>query len=65
MYVCVCNAYRESHLAEAIEKAGAGAAPTVEQLYARLGREPRCGRCVSHVQDLIRAKKKPAEIKAS
>ena len=63
MYVCVCNAYRESHLAEAIEKTAA--APTVEQLYARLGRGPRCGRCVSHVQDLIRAKKKPAEVKAS
>jgi bacterioferritin-associated ferredoxin len=55
MYVCVCNAYRESHLYEAIEESGETGALTVEQIYTRLGGGPRCGRCVMQVKDLINA----------
>jgi bacterioferritin-associated ferredoxin len=53
MYVCLCNAYRESHVREVI-KTTAGSGPvTVEQIYARLGSEPRCGQCLRHVQCMI------------
>ena len=68
MYVCLCNAYRESQVRDAISKsAGSGTTPTVEQLYARLGSHPRCGRCVSYVQDLMRnpGQEKRAETRAS
>jgi len=57
MYVCICNAYCESHLRDAVRssKGNATASVTVEQVYARLGNGPRCGRCVLHAEDLIKA----------
>jgi bacterioferritin-associated ferredoxin len=54
VYVCLCNAYRESHVRDAIEKSNSDAL-TVEELYARLGSGPRCGRCLLYVDDLIKA----------
>ena len=53
MYVCVCNAYRESHVREVVEESSGNYVVTVEQVYARLGSAPRCGRCVLYVKDLI------------
>ena len=53
VYVCVCNAYRESSVLDAIKKTAANNAATVEQIYARLGSRPRCGRCLTHVKNLI------------
>jgi bacterioferritin-associated ferredoxin len=66
VYVCLCNAYRESHVREAI-KTSAGKSPiTVEQVYARLGNGPRCGRCVMHVQCMIdTTREKPVNAKVS
>jgi bacterioferritin-associated ferredoxin len=55
VYVCICNAYRESHVCDAIKKSAGPATVTVEQVYARLGRDLRCGRCVNHVENLIKA----------
>jgi bacterioferritin-associated ferredoxin len=55
MYVCVCNAYCESHLREAVRMSNGNATVTVEQIYARLGNGPRCGRCLLHAKDLIKA----------
>jgi bacterioferritin-associated ferredoxin len=53
VFVCVCNAYRESQVRDAIKKSGGNSAITVEQVYARLGSGPRCGRCVHHVKNMI------------
>jgi bacterioferritin-associated ferredoxin len=53
VYVCVCNAYRESHVRDAIQHSREDGVPTVAQVYARLGRAPRCGRCLLYVEDLI------------
>jgi bacterioferritin-associated ferredoxin len=53
MYVCVCNAYRESHVREAINKSPQVPSLTVEQIYDRLGRKPQCGRCLTYVKSLI------------
>jgi len=53
VYVCVCNAYRESHVREAINQSASSGRVTVEQIYARLGKRPRCGRCLVHVKDMI------------
>jgi hypothetical protein len=51
---------------DVIQDSGEKAAPTVEQVYARLGGSPRCGRCVLHVKDLInRAREKRAPGNAS
>ena len=55
MYVCVCNGYCESHVRDAIQEGAENCSVTVEQIYARLGRGPRCGRCLSHVKGLINA----------
>ena len=58
MYVCICNAYRELNVRDAIRQDSVDAVPTVEQIYARLGRGPRCGRCSSQVQSMIHAIRK-------
>jgi bacterioferritin-associated ferredoxin len=55
MYVCLCNAYRESHVRDAIQNCSESDALTAEELYARLGNGPQCGRCLLYVNDLIKA----------
>ncbi|MEP3050327.1 MAG: (2Fe-2S)-binding protein [Erythrobacter sp.] len=42
MYVCICNAIRESDL----RRAAACTSGTVEQAYAALGKSPNCGQCL-------------------
>jgi len=66
VYVCVCNAYRESHVRDAIRKSNESDALTVEDLYARLGSGLRCGRCLLYVNDLIKANRgeKPVQSNA-
>jgi bacterioferritin-associated ferredoxin len=65
VYVCVCNAYRESHVRDAIKKS-ADNKVTVEQVYARLGSGPRCGRCLTHVKRMIDSnREKPATANAA
>ena len=51
MYVCLCNAFRETELREAVGR-GAG---TVAQAYAALGGAPRCGRCLGFAKEIIEA----------
>jgi bacterioferritin-associated ferredoxin len=53
VYVCVCNAYRESQVRDVIQKSAASPQMTVEEIYSRLGNGPRCGRCLPHAKDLI------------
>ena len=49
MYVCICNAIRESDLREAA-RARPGCAET---LYASLGRTPTCRQCLSDAAAII------------
>ena len=49
MFVCLCNAYRDAEIREAA-RFGARRAKDV---YAALGRGPRCGRCLAFAQGLI------------
>ena len=53
MYVCLCNAYRESQVCEAIKNSTNDT--SVKELYARLGSSPRCGQCLPYVNELIKA----------
>ena len=49
MYVCICNAIRESQirgLANAIEGGP-------EQVYAALGRTPKCRQCLDNARGIL------------
>jgi bacterioferritin-associated ferredoxin len=52
MIVCVCNAIREKDLREA---ARCGR-ERPSDVYARLGRKPKCGQCLPFAQDIISTK---------
>ena len=54
MYVCLCNAYREAQVRDAIQNSTSDSV-TVEQLYARLGSRLRCGQCALYVNEMIKA----------
>lgn len=50
MYVCICNAVRESEVRQAIEQGGAA---TAAEVYARLGVTPACGRCADTICEML------------
>lgn len=52
MIVCVCNAIREKDLRDA---ARSGRDRPCD-VYARLGRKPKCGQCLSFAQNIISMK---------
>ena len=52
MIVCVCNAIREKELRDAVRCGSEKPA----DVYARLGRKPKCGQCLSFARDLISVK---------
>ena len=49
MYVCVCNAIRESELRRAAQQVEGDA----ETIYAALGCEPQCGTCLEEADEMI------------
>jgi bacterioferritin-associated ferredoxin len=49
MYVCVCNAIRESELRYAARRGDGDA----EQLYAAMGKAPQCGTCLEEADELV------------
>lgn len=51
MVVCVCNAIREKDLRDALSEGCA----RPREVYARLGRRPKCGQCLSFAQSIINA----------
>jgi len=54
MYVCICNALRESQIRElAVERP----ADSAEEIYAVLGADPDCGTCLYYAQDVIDAER--------
>ena len=59
MIVCICNALNEETLAAAAKGAvSAGASscangPTVAQVFKQCGERPQCGKCLSHIAEII------------
>ena len=49
MYVCICNAIRESDLRVAARCTSGDA----EAVYTALGKKPNCGQCLEDAQLLI------------
>ena len=50
MYVCICNAIRESDLRRVARRTDGSA----EVAYAALGKRPNCGQCLEEAEDIIR-----------
>ena len=49
MYVCICNAIRESDLRACARRCSGGA----EAIYAALGRTPQCRQCLDEAEEII------------
>lgn len=50
MYVCVCNAIRETEL----RRAACHSRGNAESVYAQLGKRPQCGQCLDDADHVIR-----------
>ena len=50
MYVCICNAIRESDLRAAARQCCSLGS---EALYARLGFQPQCRQCLDEAEEII------------
>ncbi|MWV27268.1 (2Fe-2S)-binding protein [Aurantiacibacter rhizosphaerae] len=49
MYICICNAIKETDLRKAARQHRGGA----ESVYAKLGKRPNCGQCLVEAEELI------------
>lgn len=49
MYICICNAIRETDLRNAATRCEGDA----EATYAALGKRPNCGHCLEDAQEII------------
>lgn len=49
MYVCICNAIRETELRCAARRCRGNA----ESIYGALGRTPQCRQCLDDAEDII------------
>ena len=49
MYICICNGHRDSDIRR-VAQAGLRSAP---EIYARLGKPVRCGRCLEVATKVI------------
>lgn len=49
MYVCICNAIRETDFRSAARRCGGG----VEATFGCLGRTPQCRQCFEDAEDII------------
>jgi len=49
MFICVCNAIKESELRDAARVCPGNA----ESVYAALGKKPNCGQCLEEADDMI------------
>ncbi len=50
MYVCICNALKDSQLKQAAQDPGVSSAACV---FKQLDARPQCGRCLPDVRDMI------------
>lgn len=49
MYICICNAIRETDL----RRAATCCEGDAEATYATLGKRPNCGHCLEEAQEII------------
>jgi len=49
MYVCICNAIRESELRRVARDSGGDA----EAVYAAMGKRPNCGSCLEDADTIL------------
>lgn len=49
MYVCICNAIRETTLREAARQCSGGA----DEVYKALGKRPQCGQCLDEADEIL------------
>lgn len=49
MYVCICNAIRESELRAVAHRTNGDA----EEAYAKLGKVPQCGNCLCEADEIL------------
>ncbi len=49
MYICICNAIRETDFRHAATRCNGDA----EATYATLGKRPNCGHCLEEAQEII------------
>ena len=49
MYICICNAIRETEL----RAAALGDSGDAEATYAKLGKRPNCGQCLVKAAQII------------
>lgn len=49
MYICICNAIRESEL-RCVARTTSGCAETA---YAALGKRPNCGHCLDDAEEVL------------
>ncbi|GAB5348176.1 (2Fe-2S)-binding protein [Alteriqipengyuania sp. 357] len=49
MYICVCNAIRETDLRRVARRCGGDA----EACYSALGKRPNCGSCLDAADDIV------------
>ncbi len=56
MYICICNAIRETDLRSAATRCDGDA----EATYATLGKRPNCGQCLEEAQEIIDAERTSA-----
>lgn len=61
MYVCICNAIRESELRRAAIRAGGDA----EAVYAALGKRPNCGTCLADADAIVFEERELASVPAA
>lgn len=50
MYVCICNAVRESEIKTVIDKG----VRDVDDVYEKLDIEPQCGTCRSYIREMLK-----------
>ena len=50
MYVCLCNGFTDRQVRQVCP----AAAGSTAEIYRQLGVQPRCGKCVPFVRDIVR-----------
>ena len=57
MYICLCNGFTDKQ----VRGVGCSGDGTVSGVYRSLGAEPKCGKCVPMVRDIVREASGAAE----
>ena len=60
MYVCICNAIKETELRRAARQCSGDA----EAVYATLGKRPNCGQCLFEAEDVLAEEREMAFLPA-